>query len=162
MTGPTRGLHLGNMATLFEQWQNNEIGNFGSFQTSIFKVYQEAGTNNQEALANAFPDWFKSDPETEAKDQKREAATEKGHDKFMNLLWKDTTLQELDNQIKDRVIELTKNFIAKLPKEYEADIIDAIWEDLEATRDDEGLSTKEQVAFDYLDELVTPDPEAGE
>ena len=44
--------------TQFEAWNNNLIGNFGSFQTTLFKAYQLASQGNRDILNTAYPDWF--------------------------------------------------------------------------------------------------------
>jgi len=44
--------------TLYQKWVNREIGNFGSFQTTILQAYQIADSNNREKLEQAFPEWF--------------------------------------------------------------------------------------------------------
>ena len=150
------------MATLFEKWRDNEIGNFGGFQTLIFKAYQEAGTNNQEALAKAFPDWFKNDPDQEAYESQRDQICDDYWTIFQNLLQGNSTIKTFEAAIHKKVIDICKKFIKTLPKEFEVDIINHIHEDLEETSNGEGLGTKDQIAFDYLDELVNPDPEAGE
>lgn len=43
----------------YDKWVAGEIGNFGSFDTALLKLYQMADGTNQQKLANAFPEWFK-------------------------------------------------------------------------------------------------------
>lgn len=44
--------------TLYQRWNRGEIGNFGSFQTTILQAYQIADEGNREKLEAAFPEWF--------------------------------------------------------------------------------------------------------
>jgi hypothetical protein len=44
--------------SLYERWNDNEIGNFGSFQTLIFEAYRQADSNNRNILEVAYPHWF--------------------------------------------------------------------------------------------------------
>jgi len=44
--------------TVFQLWNDGKIGNFGSFQTTIFQAYRLADNGNRERLQMAFPDWF--------------------------------------------------------------------------------------------------------
>jgi hypothetical protein len=46
------------MKTLYQKWAAGEIGNFGMFQTTIFKAYQIADEFNREKLNDAYPGWF--------------------------------------------------------------------------------------------------------
>ena len=46
------------MTTLYQKWNSGQIGNFGSFQTTILQAYQLADSNNREKLESAFPEWF--------------------------------------------------------------------------------------------------------
>lgn len=52
MLGMTKDL------TLYSKWNRGEIGNFGSFQTTILQAYQIADSGNREKLDAAFPEWF--------------------------------------------------------------------------------------------------------
>lgn len=47
-----------NTKTLFEMWKEGLIGNFGSFQTTIFEAYKIADCGNMKRLEEAFPNWF--------------------------------------------------------------------------------------------------------
>lgn len=42
----------------FEQWIAGEVGNFGSFHTSLLVAYKLADSNNRARLEEAFPEWF--------------------------------------------------------------------------------------------------------
>lgn len=44
--------------TLFEIWKDGLIGNFGSFQTTLFETYKIADCGNMRRLEEAFPNWF--------------------------------------------------------------------------------------------------------
>lgn len=44
--------------TLYQKWNDNEIGNFGSFQTYILQAYRIASGDNKEKLEQVFPEWF--------------------------------------------------------------------------------------------------------
>lgn len=47
--------------TTYQKWHNNEISGFGSFHTTLLKLYQLADSENAEILEKAFPDWFCKD-----------------------------------------------------------------------------------------------------
>lgn len=42
----------------YQHWLNGKIGNFGSFQTSLFQAYMNADSSNKEKLEVAYPEWF--------------------------------------------------------------------------------------------------------
>lgn len=44
--------------TTYEKWIDGDIGNFGSFHTSLLETYQMADSNNRIKLETAFPEWF--------------------------------------------------------------------------------------------------------
>lgn len=44
--------------TVFDLWLDGKVGNFGNFQTTLFKAFQYADLKNRERLTAAFPDWF--------------------------------------------------------------------------------------------------------
>lgn len=44
--------------TLFDQWNQGYVGNFGSFQTHLFKAYRVADAGNRDILEAAYPYWF--------------------------------------------------------------------------------------------------------
>lgn len=48
------------MKSQFEKWQAGEFpaGNFGSFQTLIFRAYALADSVNKRKLEVAYPEWF--------------------------------------------------------------------------------------------------------
>ncbi len=54
--------------SIYEQWKAGTIGNFGSFHTSLLKTYMLADAGNAETLADAFPDFFKSDKQRRAEE----------------------------------------------------------------------------------------------
>jgi hypothetical protein len=44
--------------TVFEQWIAGEVGNFGSFHTTLLEAYRLADSSNRTKLEQAFPEWF--------------------------------------------------------------------------------------------------------
>ena len=50
----------------YELWKSGKIGNFGSFHTSLLKTYGLADADNQKRLADAFPEWFKTQAQMRA------------------------------------------------------------------------------------------------
>lgn len=46
------------LATSYEHWNDGRQRNHGSFQTSLFKAYQNADATNRAKLEAAYPEWF--------------------------------------------------------------------------------------------------------
>lgn len=44
--------------TTYEKWISGQIGNFGSFHTTLLNAYRLADGGNRESLEKAFPEWF--------------------------------------------------------------------------------------------------------
>jgi len=55
---PSFDIDIPTKTTLYSKWNRGEIGNFGSFQTTILHAYQIADSGNREKLEIAFPEWF--------------------------------------------------------------------------------------------------------
>lgn len=55
---PSFDVDIPTKATLYSKWNRGEIGNFGSFQTTLLQAYQIADEGNREKLDAAFPEWF--------------------------------------------------------------------------------------------------------
>jgi hypothetical protein len=47
--------------TLYKAWAEGKIGNFGKFQTEIFKAYGLADFANEKLLQSIYPNWFVKD-----------------------------------------------------------------------------------------------------
>ncbi|NUQ82031.1 MAG: hypothetical protein HUU10_10505 [Bacteroidetes bacterium] len=58
--------------SLYDRWNDGEIGNFGSFQTTILQAYRIADNSNRERLEMAYPEWFTT--ETDKKPQPKMAS----------------------------------------------------------------------------------------
>jgi hypothetical protein len=45
-------------SSVYENWIEGKIGNFGSFHTALLNLYKLADNSNRKKLEIAFPDWF--------------------------------------------------------------------------------------------------------
>jgi len=59
MVGRIERKPLEKTKSLYDRWNDGEIGNFGSFHTAILQAYRLADNSNRDRLELAFPEWFK-------------------------------------------------------------------------------------------------------
>lgn len=124
------------MKTLFERWQNREIGNFGSFQTTILQAYQIADNDNRERLQVAFPYWFTNQNTDTVKVAKRfkiidpSGITENGHYDTIKEVVSDLQSDKRDLSLQSYMVEDIVDDI-----EINADTLLEVWNEGERPED---------------------------
>ena len=143
------------MSTLYQDWLDHKIGNFGSFQTTILQAYTRADNSNKEILERAYPDWFVRDEEKEAKEEKEANELYALELAFNKALYENPELKALEEKVEDKVKEICEKFLtteaADRPEEFMSHILSI----LRAIDEESGLEdVRDAISYEYFSGLV--------